>query len=440
MTRENDPQDSAEKGPFGPITREELYALVWSEPATHVAAKFGVTDVAVAKWCRKLAVPRPGRGYWARTAAGRRVKQVPLPPAKKGTPTTVPRPQRPERLRPEAEREEYSPPPGLEKVPDPIVVPATLDHPHPLVRATHAGLRRGGKDEYGVRHPRGDKALIVYVSDAQVDRALRIMDGLVRSLEAAGYEATCSAKRDEYGRATDVRNDVTIDGERVAFHLVEKRRRTERQPTEKERKEAERWSYLRDRKYFEYGSTGKLSLVVGYPGGYWSRGRISDGKATPLEAKLRQFVELLLWEAVRLKEERREKERRERRELEQRRLREEEERRRQEELRRRRHLERLANRWQRSQELRAFIAVAEGAIAATGVESSSEVAAWFEWARAYARRVDPLAGDGLAERLLGVTKAPEDEEDNRTVLSRVKTELERLTQGLPASSWPRFGL
>jgi hypothetical protein len=57
----------------------------------------------------------------------------------------------------------------------------------------------------------------------------------------------------------------------------EERRRTEHRPTRKERKEAERWSRLRGKRYFEYSSTGKLSLAAGYPGTYWSRARISDG-------------------------------------------------------------------------------------------------------------------------------------------------------------------
>ena len=62
----------------GPITREELYGLVWSQPMTPVAAKFGLTRVALAKWCQKLRVPRPGRGHWARVAAGYKVKKLPL--------------------------------------------------------------------------------------------------------------------------------------------------------------------------------------------------------------------------------------------------------------------------------------------------------------------------------------------------------------------------
>ena len=52
-------------------TAEELRKLVWSRPTTHIATKFGVSDVAVAKWCDKLGVEKPPRGYWAKLKAGR---------------------------------------------------------------------------------------------------------------------------------------------------------------------------------------------------------------------------------------------------------------------------------------------------------------------------------------------------------------------------------
>ncbi len=61
------------------LTREELHDLIWSLPATKLAADFGVSDVAVAKRCRKLNVPRPARGYWAKIEAGHKPKKPPLP-------------------------------------------------------------------------------------------------------------------------------------------------------------------------------------------------------------------------------------------------------------------------------------------------------------------------------------------------------------------------
>jgi hypothetical protein len=60
--------------------REELYEKVWQRPMRILAKEYGVSDVALAKTCRKLHVPVPGRGYWAKKAANRPVEdRPPLP-------------------------------------------------------------------------------------------------------------------------------------------------------------------------------------------------------------------------------------------------------------------------------------------------------------------------------------------------------------------------
>ena len=61
-------------------SRQELYDLVWSTPASKLAPDFGISDVAIAKRCKKLEVPRPSIGYWARVAAGQTPPKTPLPP------------------------------------------------------------------------------------------------------------------------------------------------------------------------------------------------------------------------------------------------------------------------------------------------------------------------------------------------------------------------
>jgi len=62
------------------FTRRELYNLVWSRPMKAVAADVGISDVALAKQCKKANIPVPNRGYWAREQAGKPVVQVALPP------------------------------------------------------------------------------------------------------------------------------------------------------------------------------------------------------------------------------------------------------------------------------------------------------------------------------------------------------------------------
>ncbi len=48
------------------ITRDQLYEAIWSKPTTAVAKDFEISDVAVAKICKKLDVPKPKLGYWTK--------------------------------------------------------------------------------------------------------------------------------------------------------------------------------------------------------------------------------------------------------------------------------------------------------------------------------------------------------------------------------------
>ena len=41
-----------------------MYERIWKVPATKLAKELGISDVALAKICRKLNVPKPGPGHW----------------------------------------------------------------------------------------------------------------------------------------------------------------------------------------------------------------------------------------------------------------------------------------------------------------------------------------------------------------------------------------
>lgn len=61
--------------------REQLYRQVWEQPMQKLAKEYGVSDVALSKTCRKLLVPVPGRGFWAKKDAGVSLPKRPrLPP------------------------------------------------------------------------------------------------------------------------------------------------------------------------------------------------------------------------------------------------------------------------------------------------------------------------------------------------------------------------
>jgi hypothetical protein len=77
------------------MTRDELYALVWSKPVTEVGLLVGMTGTGLAKACRRNGVHVPPRGYWARLAVGQVLERAPPPDGGaletgvhlKGTPT-----------------------------------------------------------------------------------------------------------------------------------------------------------------------------------------------------------------------------------------------------------------------------------------------------------------------------------------------------------------
>jgi len=83
-TREQSPATSADlplnRGPLHTFTREALYKLVWSEPTHTVSKRLGISDVGLAKVCRRANIPTPDRGYWARVAAGQKCERTHLPP------------------------------------------------------------------------------------------------------------------------------------------------------------------------------------------------------------------------------------------------------------------------------------------------------------------------------------------------------------------------
>jgi predicted transcriptional regulator of viral defense system len=68
------PAEEAEKlgAPARVWDREVLEKEVWSEPIRQLAKKYGVSDVAIHKHCKKMGIKLPGRGYWQKLASNGR--------------------------------------------------------------------------------------------------------------------------------------------------------------------------------------------------------------------------------------------------------------------------------------------------------------------------------------------------------------------------------
>lgn len=75
--------------PNNTFKRRELYDLLWPEPMKTLAARYDISDVALAKIYRRHGIPVPPRGYWAKIPAGKKAVRQSLPPRGLGMPEII---------------------------------------------------------------------------------------------------------------------------------------------------------------------------------------------------------------------------------------------------------------------------------------------------------------------------------------------------------------
>jgi hypothetical protein len=61
------------------VSRQALYDRIWTTPITAVCRDYGISNVGLAKVCRRHKIPCPPRGYWAKKQTGKTVRRTPLP-------------------------------------------------------------------------------------------------------------------------------------------------------------------------------------------------------------------------------------------------------------------------------------------------------------------------------------------------------------------------
>ena len=208
--------------------REELYGEVWEKPLVKVALKYRISAVGLAKICRKLQIPLPGRGYWAKKEFGKPVEQLPLPEAK-DLPPVYRFPQG--ALEPSAGAESTESTPTdpefarITEIESRAIVVGLRAKRHKLATDTERILRNAITDHYGLlRTLRNQYCLHLRVSKTRLARALRLINAIVLSLEAEGFPV--SFEKNGHGAV------ALIFGRSVSFAVVEKIREKSRRPAE----------------------------------------------------------------------------------------------------------------------------------------------------------------------------------------------------------------
>jgi len=349
-----------------------------------------VSDVALAKACRKYRVPLPPRGYWSKVKAGHRMTRPPLPRLPDGESQTI-----------AIEGDQRGPSPEIsdealklieaEKQPGAAIqVADQLLDPHVEVRKLAKSLcaeRFGNAQRPGILSPKVRPRVDVSVYPASVDRALRIMDALLKALEARGW----SVEVDDEGKHST--SAVVLD-ERVFFFLDEKTARSDHTPTAEERREAKDFSWRTPPKW-DFKPSGLLRLQIADASYMGIRTLWSDGEKRQqrLEGSLNDFFIGLVKAADAIKRHRVALAEAEKRRHEETLRRIERDRLRALEELRAKELHRQAEAFETVSKIRAYLAKAQetGFVYLTqeAVEMKT-LGEWVDWATGYVNRIDPF--------------------------------------------------
>ena len=168
------------------ISRHELYKKVWEVPMTKLSVQFKLSDVGLAKICKKYNIPRPPRGYWAKKAAGQRVKKIQLP--NRSSNELIEICPNPSNDQSSDISDELSNQIQIASEHEPITVPKALHNPLPLVKQAGELLEICQPDQFGILESSSKKCLDIRVSKNNLRRALRIMNALIKALSERGFE------------------------------------------------------------------------------------------------------------------------------------------------------------------------------------------------------------------------------------------------------------
>ena len=266
------------------ISRERLFLEIWEEPILRVSQKYGISDVGLAKVCKRLSIPRPPRGYWAKIRTGQKVTKPELPPLKDdqlGNLTINP---------PERTDEDciISIPRDVSAKIESLNLDslfADLRGCNHLVSISKNNLENG-RIKNGTIDISNLKCLDLRSSKSSLRRGLLLFQTIISHSLALGWQIDVVEGNGKYNTY------ITIGNTRVRIRITEQLNRTE------DPKKSYSFS-----KYYEYSPTGNFRFVIeeywpGYAQKTWS-----DTKTAKLDFKLKEIL-IGIWivsEGIRLR-------------------------------------------------------------------------------------------------------------------------------------------
>ncbi len=366
------------------LRREDLYKEVWANPMTLLAKQYGLSDNGLRKICKKMGIPFPPLGYWAKVQHGKKVTQTLLPQDSshlntyefyKSFKEEKPKPA----INPEVEKLIAFE--NLEE--NRIAVPTIISRFHPLIKIAKEHFKKRKPNHMGILEPSQD-CPDLNVSPTNLDRGLRIFNTILLELEKRKIKISPT---NEHRKKLTC---ILIQGETLNFRLSEKvnQRRLSTQELEALKK--------KDKYYwgpnYEYKPTGMLTIRI-YDGMMDPFKEFTDNSKKLLEDRLNDFIICLHLAAQKIKADRKEREELHQKwELERLQQEEYEKRMKQEKLKTN-LLIREAEYWNTAKIIRTFIEEIKNS--QLNDPQSFDIENWINWATDKANDLDPLTGNFL---------------------------------------------
>lgn len=337
-----------------------------------LAQQFGISGNGLAKICRRLAVPYPPRGWWAKKAAGHKVHHTQLPPAKPGTPEMVRIPLREPTREPTVDLTSHR------ETLEAIVVPERLARAHPVIAGWRSERQQKRQAASRERDPWMRRAWSVPDFTEIEKKGQRALHALLKALEKAGATVTDGEKPGHVF--------ITVAGERIDLEVREKLKQVKRPLNDEEK----RWRSDLTRLVTELVGTGRLHVVIHtYSSASFKREWL-ESDAHPIGSMLPDVAATVLAMGPYLAEERREREEQHRRYEEHRRQAEEERRRRQRDANRWRRLVEFARVSEDARLARRFLEELRRRSVPEAIVGDCSIEEWLVWAEERAAVSDPL--------------------------------------------------
>ncbi len=364
------------------IKRNDLYNQVWSTPMTLLAKEYGISDVGLAKICKKLNIPKPFSGYWRLKETGKHVEIPRLPLLKDGEPDSyelvIDEEHYAEQNKIRKRIEESNHPQIIKRLK--ITVKNKLVEPDPIVQKTKYILIQQNYPDHLTK--KRHNILDIVVTKKYLGRALNIFDAFIKALRSINQ----SVEIDQSDHFTY----VVLNKQKIRIRLIEIRKQIIRHTNK-----LDQYSYTPH----EYQYTGRLSLQVYDPYKYPKSKSLSinDMDDIPIEQNLKHFISKLFEVSIKgnIEDERQQERQKiyeeERRVLEEKRIKEQID---------KENFQKLiedANKWQQSQIIYSYIEAVNSYCNSLNIsyENDNGIIDWITWAKEKADFLNPIKKEGI---------------------------------------------